>query len=125
MHLKLSSLIHLIALTLLSASQGLAQFNTLWRGPDTLYVGDNCKAYLYWTNPTPENSLLVTSQNGGSVTVTLASITAPYQLRDSVPAGERIRFRYTFTDQLGNSGFRNINIPIVDTISPKFDPAVA
>lgn len=112
----------LTALLLFLAFNVFGQFNTIWNGVDTLYVGENCKAYFYWTNPTPENSLFVTSTSGGNVTVTIGSISPPYMFRDSVPAGTRIRIRYEFRDQAGNTGFRNINIPVVDTIPPKFDP---
>lgn len=100
-----------------------AQFNTIWRGPDTLFVEDNCKAYLWWENPTPENSLYVTSQLGGEVEVEIASITPVYMLKDSVPAGVRLRIRYEFSDRFGNSGFRNVILPVVDTEAPVFDPA--
>lgn len=106
-----------------------AQFSTVWNGPDELFVEENCLAYLYWTGPTPEKSLFVTSTGGNPVTVVLASITrtnkkrpgANYQLRDSVPEGDSLRLRYTFEDQSGNMGFRNVTLLVLDTVPPEFD----
>lgn len=87
-----------------------------FKGPDTLFVDNNCEAIL----SLDIDSLTVESTIGATVTDTILTITGQYMLGDTLPPGTVVTFNWTATDDMGNDSIFVFTITIVDNLAPNF-----